>query len=406
MNDNAARLPTLRQVISRIHLRVTLFAVGLTGLTVMLAGSATIGLYAERNLGLIAHSASYAAAPSIVFDDADAARQTIAPLLQPGVAEITVLKFDGMTLATGNRAGDDDSVTRKIADRLFFDTPVEAPVLHLGQRIGTVRVRGEGSAVAGYIRAGFLDTLACIFVTGLATWLLARRLRSDIVQPLNAIAAVAHSFRREEMFDQRVPAASIREVEALRVDFNALIAELADWRQHMRREHESLSHQATHDALTGLPNRILFERRLDEMIADAKTSASSFVLLYVDADQFKTINDQYGHAGGDAVLIETAARIRAALRARDVAARLGGDEFAILLAAPSGIDAAERIRAELDTRMGEPIRIPSGETVTMSLSMGAALYPHDGYDLGTLTNRADLAMYSAKAERPALRRRG
>ena len=393
--SDAARLPSLRRVLARMHLRVTMFAVGLTGLTVLLAGFAAIGAYAGQNLHLIGRSAGYTAAPAIVFDDPVAAQQSIAPLLEPGVTAITLLKPDGSVLATVERKGE-ASLVRWIADRLFFASPVEEPVMHLGTRIGTVRVHGEGSAVAAYIRDGILGTLVCLILTGLAAWLLSRRLRADIVEPLDAIAAAAHSFRRDETLDARAPPASIREVEALRTDFNALIAELGDWRQHLRRENETLSHKASHDALTGLPNRALFERRAAEMMAEARAGDASFVLLYADADSFKPINDRHGHAAGDVVLVETAARIRSCLRARDVAARLGGDEFAVLLAAPSGADAADRVTSEIAARLAQPIRLPSGEPVTMTLSIGAAIYPGDGQDLATLTNRADAAMYAAK----------
>lgn len=393
---SGAPLPTLRRVLARMHLRVTLFAVGLTGLTVLLAGFAAIGAYAGQNLHLIGRSAGYSAAPAIVFDDPVAARQSITPLLEPGVAEIALVKPDGSILVTIEREGEDDSLARWLADRLFFATPIEEPVVHLGSRIAVVRVRGEGSAVAAYIRDGILGTLVCLLLTGLAAWLLSRRLRADIVEPLNAIADAAHSFRRDETLDARVPPASIREVEALRTDFNALIAELADWRQHLRRENETLSHKASHDPLTGLPNRAMFERRAAEMMAEARAGEASFVLLYADADSFKPINDRYGHVAGDAVLIETAARIRSCLRARDVAARLGGDEFAVLLAAPSGGDATERVTAEIAARMAEPIRLPSGGTVSMTLSVGGAIYPGDGQDLATLINHADTAMYAIK----------
>lgn len=394
--SDIARLPSLRRMLARMHLRVTLFAVGLTGLTVLLAGFAAIGAYAGQNLHLIGRSAGYSAAPAIVFDDPVAAQQSIAPLLEAGVAGIALLKPDGTMLANVERESEDDSLARWAADRLFFAAPVDEPVIHLGSRIGTVRVRGEGSAVAAYIRDGLLGTLVCLVLTGVAAWLLSRRLRADIVEPLNAIADAAHSFRREETLNPRVPPASIREVEALRTDFNALIAELSDWRQHMRRENETLTHKASHDALTGLPNRAFFERRAADMMAEARAGNASFVLLYADGDSFKPINDRHGHVAGDAVLVETAARIRSCLRSRDVAARLGGDEFAVLLAAPSGPDAAERVTAEIIARMAEPMQLPSGEIVTMALSIGAAIYPGDGHDLPALVNHADTAMYAVK----------
>lgn len=402
----AARLPTLRRVLAKMHLRVTLFAVALTGLTVLFTGFAALGNYAERNVTLIARSASYTTAPSIVFDDPVAAREAVASILQPGVGNIAVIRADGTQLTSLSRQPDDNSLARIIADFLFFRAPVDMPVTHLGERIGTVQVHGEGSAIADYILAGFLGTFACIVITGIATTLLARRLRAEIVEPLDAMATVAHSFRREDSASARVPEASIREIEVLRGDFNALIEELAEWRQHMRHENATLSHQATHDSLTGLANRVLFERRADEIIVEARAGNASFVLIYADANGFKSVNDMHGHGVGDAVLVDMANRIGACARARDVTARLGGDEFAMLLAAPSADDAVERVSAEIAARMRDPFELPDGQRIAMSLSLGIAIYPRDGHDLSSLLAHADSAMYASKGVRPSPKEKG
>lgn len=248
-------LPTLRQVLSRVHFRVTLFAVGIAGLTVLLAGFAAIGTYAQQNLKLISQTAGYSVAPAIVFDDAEAARASIAPLAQSGgVAEIAIVTRSGQVLAEWHKPADAGSgLVGRLAERLFFAKPMLAPVEHNGAVIGTVRVRGDAQVIAHYIRAGILGTLACLVITAIASWFLAGRLQLSVIAPLKAIADVAHAVRAEGAFDRRAPAASIREIDMLRNDFNALLAELEEWRHHVRRENEALSHLAAHDPRPNCP---------------------------------------------------------------------------------------------------------------------------------------------------------
>ncbi|WP_034156742.1 diguanylate cyclase domain-containing protein [Sphingomonas sp. ERG5] len=399
MTDQARPLPTLRQVLTRVHFRVTLFAVGIAGLTVLLTGFTTVGLYAKQNLKLIAQTASYSVAPAIIFDDADAARRSIAPLASTdGIAEITVSVNGGRILAQWKspvRPAPWLSVNR-IVEALYFTDPTIAPVVHEGVRIGEVRVRGRTGLISGYIQAGLLGTLACLIVTGIATFLLARHLQGEVIAPLRAIAAVAHAVRVDRAFDRRAPKATILEVDTLRDDFNALLAELEQWQHRLRYENETLSHRATHDALTGLPNRALFDQQLAAMLEQAIRDGTTFAVLYADGNGFKQVNDRFGHAAGDVVLAEIGVRLRAGLRAQDLAARLGGDEFGLLLAAPSDLAAVSRVREGIAAAMALPIDLPSGEQVSVSLSIGAAVYPRDGADVAALIHHADSEMFAAK----------
>lgn len=397
MKRGDGNLPTLRGVLSRVHFLVTLFAVGITGLTVLVAGLATIGLYARQNLVLIAQTASYSVAPSIVFDDGEAARQSIAPLAAvDGVGAITVLTANGHTLAETRRFATVPDAVEAMTERLFFAVPTEAAVLHNGAIVGTVRVRGDAAMIARYIRAGIIGTIVCLLITAVATYLLAERLQMAIIAPLKAIASVAHAVRADRVFDRRAPAAGIEEIEVLRNDFNALLSELEEWRHHLRRENEALSHRATHDALTGLPNRARFEQALTRIIDRAARDATPFAVLYADADRFKSVNDRFGHAAGDAVLIEIATRLGACLRPNDIAARLGGDEFAVVLAAPCDRAEMLRLRRRVESSMAEPVRLPDGSLLAMTLSIGAAAYPDDSADVAGLINHADAGMYAAK----------
>ena len=157
----------------------------------------------------------------------------------------------------------------------------------------------------------------------------------------------------------------------------------------------ALQHQATHDALTGLPNRLLFIDRLGREIAHAERDGHVFAVLVVDLDRFKLINDTLGHGPGDQLLIEIARRLSVAIRTADTVARSGGDEFLLLLTdireAPDAAVIATKIISELDKAVSV-----GGTEVHTSASIGISIYPTDGSDSDTLVAHADEAMYFAK----------
>ena len=162
-------------------------------------------------------------------------------------------------------------------------------------------------------------------------------------------------------------------------------------------------HQALHDALTGLPNRVLFRDRVEQALHAARRSGRGCAVMLMDLDHFKEINDTLGHHQGDRLLQEVAARLRGALRAGDTVARLGGDEFAILL--HGGTDPAAR-RPSPSTLLRAPARAVRRRRRRRSQvggSIGIACCPEHGTDVETLMQRADIAMYAAKAHVRRLR---
>jgi diguanylate cyclase (GGDEF)-like protein len=163
----------------------------------------------------------------------------------------------------------------------------------------------------------------------------------------------------------------------------------------LQHANERLEHVATHDALTGLPNRVLLTDRLEQAIAQAERNNSSFALLMVDLDRFKSINDSLGHQAGDELLKEVAVRLRSTLRKVDTIARIGGDEFVIMLPGISRPQDTEAVIKTLIACISEPLDLASIEVQT-SPSIGVSLYPHDGTDATTLLKHADAAMYHAK----------
>lgn len=159
-------------------------------------------------------------------------------------------------------------------------------------------------------------------------------------------------------------------------------------------EHE-MEHVAQHDLLTGLPNRVLLQDRLSQILSAAKREQSRFALLFIDLDEFKPVNDNFGHAVGDEVLKGASKRILECLRASDTVARVGGDEFvAILPRIQQGADAVA-IAAKMRRLIAEPYLI-DGLKVTISSSIGIAIYPEDGNKEEILVDNADRAMYQAK----------
>jgi diguanylate cyclase (GGDEF)-like protein/PAS domain S-box-containing protein len=158
---------------------------------------------------------------------------------------------------------------------------------------------------------------------------------------------------------------------------------------------EELKHRAFHDALTGLPNRLLFQDRIAQQVATAKRTGRITGVLFVDLDDFKVVNDTKGHSIGDELLVAAASRLNALVRESDTAARLGGDEFAILVGNAESIAAVETTAERIIDAFREPFTLPTG-LVTVTVTVGVATTV-DGTDTDELLRHADLALYAAKA---------
>lgn len=170
--------------------------------------------------------------------------------------------------------------------------------------------------------------------------------------------------------------------------------ELAD---EKRLAEEQIQHLATHDGLTGLPNRALFNRLLEQSMKSASRHEQKCAVLFVDLDRFKVINDSLGHAAGDTLLVEVASRLRSSIRASDVVARLGGDEFVVLLNDVADVEQIALVARKLLTSLAPSLNVAGHECRTTA-SIGIAVFPDHGADPSTLTKHADMAMYLAKQE--------
>ena len=164
---------------------------------------------------------------------------------------------------------------------------------------------------------------------------------------------------------------------------------------HRKQSEEELRYLANYDTLTGLPNRTLFQQKLEAALLEARESGKKVALLFGDLDQFKGVNDTLGHAVGDLLLQETSRRLLASVRRVDTVGRLGGDEFTVLLAEVASEEVVVRVAERILKSIGNTFHL-EGHEINVSTSLGISVFPVDGQDGQTLLKHADTAMYEAK----------
>jgi len=185
-----------------------------------------------------------------------------------------------------------------------------------------------------------------------------------------------------------------KEVNDRTIQLKSLLEQLERINQNLMDSNNDLQHIALHDSLTKLPNRALFNDRLEHSIEIAERDNEELAVFIIDVDKFKEINDCNGHLTGDAVLVEIGARLSSTLRDSDTVARLGGDEFALIL--PNISDNLSELLAEKITESFKTPVIFANQSINVSISIGIALYPAQGQTTDTLLKHADSAMYNAK----------
>ena len=195
-----------------------------------------------------------------------------------------------------------------------------------------------------------------------------------------------------ELYPEWLTISAVRDSDQQITHFVGVFADISS----LKHAQASLDHQAHHDPLTGLPNRMLFEARLRAALEDAHIDKRMGAVLFIDLDRFKHINDSLGHPVGDQLLKSIAERLKAHLRDIDTVARLGGDEFIILLPGLQHDDDAELVAHKLLDCFSLPFQFDEQE-LFISASIGISRYPDDGDDVATLVKNADAAMYRSKA---------
>jgi diguanylate cyclase (GGDEF)-like protein len=216
-----------------------------------------------------------------------------------------------------------------------------------------------------------------------------------LTRPLHTLADAATHFFSEHTMDA-LPVRRTDEIGVLARGFDRMRREIHVQMDALHSKQHELAHLASHDGLTGLPNRMLFMQKLDEAIDRARVSGERLAVLFIDLNRFKQINDQYGHSVGDDVLAVVADRLRQVLQAGDVVARLGGDEFIVLVKGERSTEAAPAIAARIVRTIDDELTI-GGQPMAVGASIGISQFPADGDSAEALLLNADAAMYAAKS---------
>lgn len=238
------------------------------------------------------------------------------------------------------------------------------------------------------------NTLKMILALGALAVVLAALVSRVVTGPLREMVEAMSRFSQAQEVST-LPSDRRDEIGLLARSLNEMQATIVSTMRELNQSRQTLRHLAQHDSLTGLPNRALFDDRLGQAMLQAQGDQTRMALLFVDLDDFKTINDSYGHHIGDLVLKAAATRMVACVRQSDTVGRLGGDEFVILLPYIEHAQDALQVAQKIVDEIRHPFE--AGERILhISASIGVAIYPEHGYDTSGLSRSADAAMYAAK----------
>ena len=391
--------PTFKRTLRRISMLSVTITMTFIWLLLCFASVVTLKQYAQKNLELTGATMSHSLEASLVFNDPLAANETLATLGKQGqFAEAEVLNVHKKRFAHWSWNPDENTDTLgALVSRWLFPLPVSQPIIHNGNMIGEIRLTARDSLISHFIWMSFAVLTGCILLASAVAITLTRSLHHGMVTAMQNITDVVHDVRTNRNFSRRVKAGRIEEFHQFGEDFNSLLDEMEEWQLKLQAKNAQLMRTAMHDPLTGLANRAAFRNRIAALMNDSSAKTNS-ALLFLDGDNFKFINDTWGHAAGDCVLIEVASRMVEFGDKRHQSYRLGGDEFAMVLYGVHSESDVQHICAALSQQFIRPFDLHNGHTASMSLSIGFAL-AWENASLEALLEQADRNMYQVKNQR-------
>lgn len=244
--------------------------------------------------------------------------------------------------------------------------------------------------ITGYTKAEAVGQQPAILRSGQNTLLLYQEMWRALNTQDFWQGEIWNKRKNGEVYAQMLAITAVRDAAGQLAHYVAVFSDISALKAHQA----ELDRMAHFDPLTGVPNRRLLSDRLDQAIARSQRNAKPMAVCYLDLDGFKPVNDRFGHEAGDHLLVEITHRLKRVLRSDDTLARLGGDEFVLLFGDLDGVDDLSVLNRVLDAVV-QPVDI-KGQAVSVSASIGVALYPEDDVDADTLLRHADQAMYTAK----------
>ncbi|MES2049422.1 MAG: EAL domain-containing protein [Pseudomonadota bacterium] len=355
-------------------------------------------------------------APAFLFSDKKAATEVIRSLNQdPNVLGADLYLPDKKLFASYRKANILDSVqvsvdnskvdVKTMRESHFYSTHllVVTPVVSEHQSLGSLYMYVDLSTTYLYIKRLALVVLAGALAAVLLARSLLKRFLHNILDPINELVSTMYDVSSNDDYSQRANVKTEDEIGKLSGSFNfmleqiqrrdsALGKELAE----RKRTEIQLDHIAHYDSVTGLPNRHYFNRHTQELAQRRDLQEFNFGLLFIDLDNFKYVNDTFGHWVGDLLLVRVAERLQSVLRTRDLVVRLGGDEFCVLLDNPKFLDVASGLARKILNVLSTPFNCENHEFI-VGASIGVAMMPEHVSRFDELLSCADAAMYAAKA---------
>ncbi|MDM1249054.1 diguanylate cyclase domain-containing protein [Acinetobacter sichuanensis] len=355
----------------------------------------TVKSFAEQNLQLISRTVSERIQPALVFQDKIALSQILHEYTQQhSVRLIEVYDHQDQKISESIKSIDHYSALQNLFDHIFLHDAINVAVLHNGNYVGKIILYGSSNEILIFIIKIFVGLGIGMLFMILALWWSVNLTYRHIMQSMTPIVQIAQLVSTQSAYNLRFPKNDIQEFNHLNGVFNQLLEEIQSWHTHLQKENQQLSYQVQHDHLTGLPNRSYFYQALIHSFKNTSTK-QQIALLFIDTNNFKVINDQYGHQAGDAVLKEMAARLKQNIRQDDFVARLSGDEFAIILSSIQRVDHLISIAENLIKSCEKPL-IYKNQSIAFSFSLGIAL-SNQAISPEDLISQADQAMYKAKS---------
>jgi len=424
-----------------IRRKLTLIIVVISSVSLLLASIAFITTdrintreALGNNLRTMADIIAANSSAALLFGDTLAGEENLGFLeAQEHIEAVEIFGLDGSEFVSYRKESTGHAHPRKpdfgTNNILFRDNHIElfSNITHEGEIIGVVYIRSDTKAVRERL-IWFLGIVCVVLLTSLlVTLMLSAQMQRIITDPLLRLSAIARQISIEKNYSLRVIGKGKDELGNLVVDFNKMLDEI-QLRDNELKDHKTqledrvtqrtreleesnnqlsqskrqaetvakrMEYHAHHDDLTGLPNRILLNDRINTELAHARRQKSMMALLFLDLDRFKLINDSLGHAIGDQLLRVISRRLKNCVRDEDTIARLGGDEFMILLPRITSSSDAGRVGRKITEALVEPVSC-NGHEIHITTSIGISIYPFDSTDVETLIKNADISMYRAK----------
>lgn len=288
------------------------------------------------------------------------------------------------------------SLRSKIRQQFIEISPgAESPVIRNGIRLGTILIeQNEHIIIKKISDTTGISAVILLFALGLS-YLLAGRFQRIVTEPVTVMATIMREVSYTKDYSKRVPSFNTDEIDQLAKCFNEMLSEIEQRDEDLLDRQNQLHHMANFDSLTGLPNRVLFSDRLEQALRHAARTGEKLAVLFIDLDDFKMVNDAYGHRTGDQLLLETTTRLAAITRTGDTLGRLGGDEFTIILQDVKTAENALLVARKHINNLFHHYLIDNRQ-LFVSASIGVAIYPEHGTTMEALVKNADAAMYQAK----------